>query len=483
MRVILRGLLRTFPCGLTAENHAVFSCNKRGHSFLRIKNIMLCKQSLITLNEKIRASGIASRLVSGAFWSVLGNVLGRGLILLSFIIVARLMGQKGYGEFAIIRSTILMFSVLSGAALGLTAARYIALYRNTEPRKMYEVYLLSHYFSIGTGFLIAILLYIFAPLIAAQSLHAADLAGEIRYGAAVLFFITITSVQIGILQGFERFKTIAINTILYGIIQLPCLSLGAYFYGIRGVISGMALSHFCFFLFNKWSIRQSIAHKATGNGGAKGIHKDTISIIWKFSLPAVMSSFLVIAVIWWCKTMIVKTNGFEAMANYDVAEQWSIMILFIPSILAGMIIPILSNILSEGTAAQYKKLVNINIIINVLISVPAAFVILLFSSLILKSYGSGFNDTRTFMVLVLSTIPNATAAVLGNIIVSKGKMWTGFILNGIWAIWLILFFFLFVGKMGHGAFGLALAMLMSYILHVILSYAYVWAKMMNNNEI
>ena len=441
---------------------------------------MSYKQSITAFTERIRASEIATRLVSGAFWSVLGNVLGRGLILTAFIIVARLIGQKGYGELAIIRSTILMFAALSGAALGLTAARYIALYRNTEPQKMYEVYLLSRYFSIGMGFLVAILLYFFAPLIAGQSLHAPELTNDIRCGAVALFFISVSSVQTGILQGFERFKAIAINTILLGIIHLLCLSLGAYFDGIRGVILGMGVSYFFLYLLNKRYTVQSVANKAPEKRGAKHIHKDTLSILWKFSLPAVLSPFLVIIVIWWCKTMIVKIDGFEAVANYDVAEQWSIIILFIPLVLSGMITPILSNVLSEGTATQYRKLINIDIIINILISVLATAVILLFSSLILKSYGAGFNDTRTFMIVLLATIPNATAIVLGNIIASKGKMWAGFILNILWTLWIMIFFSVFVCKMGYGVFGLALTMLAAHTLHFVFSYAYVWVNVMKD---
>ena len=441
---------------------------------------MSFKQSIIAFTERIRASEIATRLVSGAFWSVLGNVLGRGLILMTFIIVARLIGQKGYGELAMIRSTILMFAFFSGTALGLTAARHIALYRNTEPQKMYEVYLLSRYFSIGMASLVAILLCLFASLIAEQSLQAPELTNDIRCGAVAMFFIAISSVQTGILQGFEQFKSIAINMILLGIIQLLCLSLGAYFYGIRGVILGMGVSYFFLCLLNQWSTDQSIANK-TPEKRVKRIHKDTLSILWKFSLPVIMSSFLVIIVLWWCKTMVVKTNGFEALANYDVAEQWSMIVLFIPAILTGIITPILSNILAEGTVTQYRKLININIIINIVISVLATAVILLFSSFILQSYGAGFHDTRTFMILLLSTIPNATAVVLGNIIASKGKMWAGFVLNLFWATWITLFFFVFVCKMEYGVFGFALAILMANTLYFIFSYAYVWAKVMNDN--
>ena len=310
-------------------------------------------------------------------------------------------------------------------------------------------------------------------MIAEKSLQAPHLAAEIRLGAAVLFFIALNSAQVGILSGFERFKSIAVNTSIQGVAQALLLVIGAYYWGIIGVIGGMILSSLLLWMLNRHTIRINIPKKSL-----KGISisKDTIAILWKFSLPAALSSILVIPVLWWCKTFVVQQASFESMANYDVAEQWNMIILFIPATLAGMIIPILSNTLAEGTAHQYRKIVNVSIWINVIISVFATLVFCLLAVFILRSYGTGFTDTATFRILIISTIPNAIAAVLGQAIASKGKMWIGFSLNFVWAVWLLLFTLFFVGYLEHEALGLALAVLCAYVLHAIFSYVYMRFK-------
>jgi len=430
--------------------------------------------------ERIKLSNITSRLLSGAFWSISSRVVGSGSTLIAFIVVARIIGTKQYGELGIVRSTILMFSTFAGAGIGLTASRYIALYRNIDKTKTNEVYLVSHYFSIGFGFIISILLFFFAPLIAERSLNAPYLVNEIRLGVLALFFIGLNSAQSGVLMGFERFKSITINTSIQGVIQFFLLIVGAYFWGIVGVIGGIALSSLLLWMLNYRAIHVNIPKKSL-----KGISikKETIAILWKFSLPAAMSSILVIPVLWWCKTFVVQRYGFEQMANYDVAEQWNNFILFIPATLTGMIMPILTNTLMEGTMYQYQKLVTVNIWINAIISISLTLLVCLLAVFILKSYGKGFSDTTTFRILLISTIPNAVASVLGQVIASKEKMWMGFVLNLVWAIWLITFFLFFVVKMNYGTFGFALAMLIAYILHCIFSYAYMYFKVMNNNVI
>ena len=429
--------------------------------------------------EYTKSSNIASRLVSGAFWSVIGKIFGSGFVLLAFIVVARIIGAEKYGELGMVRSTIIMFSGFAGAGMGLTAARHIALYRNTNQVKTYEAYLLSHYFSVGFGILISLLLYFFAPMIADKSLKTPYLANNIRLGTLAMFFMVLNNAQNGALQGFERFKSIAVNTLIQGIVQALLLIIGAYYLGIAGVIGGIAIAAFLLWGLNYRAIRMDIPK---GSLKSVTISKDTISVLYKFSLPAAMSSILVVPLFWWCKTFVVQKAGFEAMANYDVAEQWNFIILFIPATLSGIIIPILTNTLIKGTIQQYQKIVMVNILINAMISVFATLGICLLAVFILKSYGRGFNDITTFRILIISTIPNAIANVLGQIIASKGKMWIGFSLNFLWVIWILLFTLLFVGRLGYGALGLALAMLCAYILHVITSYAYVWKRITKFNN-
>lgn len=94
----------------------------------------------------------------GVSWTLIGSVAGKFLQLISFIIVARIVGKEEYGQLGIIRSTIAMFLMFSTLGMGMTASRYIALYRNTEPQNAYKIYKFSYKVTLV---LLAISLFIF----------------------------------------------------------------------------------------------------------------------------------------------------------------------------------------------------------------------------------------------------------------------------------------------------------------------------------
>lgn len=427
------------------------------------------------LTENIRGnkhSGLKSRLMNGAFWSVLGAAGGRGVVLIAFIVVARIIGQEKYGEFGIIRSTINMFTVFASVGIGYTASKYIAQHRNRQPREAGEVYALSNALSVGIGILFSVLLIFFAPLIAEKSLQNPLLANDIKLGTFVLFFTILNGVQNGALSGFEAFRTIAVNTFISGIIQSACLIAGSYYWGVEGGIVALGIGCIGLYILNHRSIhRQLSVYQIPVK--LRSVKKKTWQILWRFSFPAILSSIMVLPVLWWAKTYLVRQAGYLEMADFDVADQWGIMILFIPNTLAQVILPLLSNTLEEGTTKQYFKLIRVNILLNVAISFTIALGVAFLGKLILSFYGKGFVQVEPLIYMAIATIFMSACSVVGQVLASQDKMWLGFIFNLLWSIWIVIFTFLFVGN-GYGASGLALAIVLSYVLHFIAQSIYVF---------
>lgn len=96
------------------------------------------------LKQRICLTDLSNRLFHSASWALVGAVVGRGITMLTYIIVARLLTQEVYGEFGILRSTINMFTVFAGMGLGSTASKYISQYRNVNPTKAGDIYTLSN---------------------------------------------------------------------------------------------------------------------------------------------------------------------------------------------------------------------------------------------------------------------------------------------------------------------------------------------------
>lgn len=122
--------------------------------------------------DRIKASPLGYRLARGTFWSMAGAVISRGLILCATIVVVRILGKTVFGELGMIRSTVGMFGVFAGFGLGLTATKHVAEFRQSDPERAGRIIGLSGFSALGTGGVMALALFFFAPWLAEHTINA-----------------------------------------------------------------------------------------------------------------------------------------------------------------------------------------------------------------------------------------------------------------------------------------------------------------------
>lgn len=52
-------------------------------------------------------------MLKDSFWALLGNLIGKGLPFVAGIFVARLLGSESYGEFGLIKSSLISIALFS----------------------------------------------------------------------------------------------------------------------------------------------------------------------------------------------------------------------------------------------------------------------------------------------------------------------------------------------------------------------------------
>ena len=156
------------------------------------------KESLI---HKLKASDIAKRMTRGAFWSLTGTALGKFCILLAGIFCARILGQEGFGELGMVRSTIGMFIVMGSAGIGVTATRFISQYRESDKSYTAAIYTLSNKFALVVGIMIACILLCVSSPIAVYALHEPELQLSVQIGCLILLASILNAAQQGVLTG------------------------------------------------------------------------------------------------------------------------------------------------------------------------------------------------------------------------------------------------------------------------------------------
>ncbi len=429
-----------------------------------------------SLWDQVDASSIGSRMARGAFWSISGAAMSRGLMLVASVLVARILGIEVYGEYGIIRTTVNMFLVFAGFGLGLTATKYVAECRVSDPARAGRVMVIAGLFAAFTGALIAVGLFIFAPWLAANTINAPHLAVELQIGALILFFNALNGAQTGALAGFEAFKSIAKVNLGVGVVSFPLLLGGAYFGGLRGAVLALGANMMINWLLNHLALRREVAkHKIPVT--YKGCFKEW-AILWHFSLPAALAGMMVSPVIWVCNAMLVnQPGGYVQMGLFNAANQWHMAILIVPGILSQIVLPLLSNLNGKKDQVSYRNTLKYNAIINGGIALAFALPIALLSPIIMRSYGIGFEEgVFVLVILSISSVLVAINAVVGQSLASKNKMWIGLFFNVLWGVTL-LFFSLIAIRQGYGAIGLAVAYLCSYLLHSIWQSIYVYKRL------
>ncbi|MFA5032716.1 MAG: oligosaccharide flippase family protein [bacterium] len=414
---------------------------------------------------------LRTRFAKGAFWCLAGAVIARVLTLFSSIIIARFLGKIGFGELGMIQSTFGMFGAFAGLGLGMTAIKYVAEFMEKDPQKTGRIIGLSYIVSFATSGITAIILIIIAPYLAIHMIAAPHLTSLLRISAGLLFFGALNGVQTGAIAGFGAFKTIAWTNFLGGIISVPLTIIGVWHWGLIGVITGLVISLFVNFLINHAFLKNECKKKGVVINFS-GYHYE-LPILWKFTVPAFLSSIMSGPVIWICNAMLVnQPNGYAEMGIFNAANQWRNALLFLPSLMSGVNISIMSDTLGKNESYATKKVFLTTTYLNAVALLIGIFAIAIFSSQIMKAYGDGFIEGRAVLIflLVVAFLLGIETST-GDLIAASGKMWIGFLMNLGWAIALISSTWLLLN---YGAKGLAGAYVISYFVHGLWSFGFAY---------
>lgn len=414
-------------------------------------------------------SADSKEFLSGSVWILFGTSFSKLIILLSGIIVANILGKIGYGELGMIRSSINMFIVVASVGLGTTGTKYIAQYLENDRNKVEKSIQVIRIFSVGSALLASGLLVIFSEYIATVMLEAPHLTRVTQLGGIMLLFSSLNASQSGILYGFRDYRAVAVNSLFSSLFEITLITLGAYYYGVEGAVIGIGISFLLYYIINNYSIRKHYKNYSLNFSANPEI--GDFKLIWEFAIPAALSSFLVVPVLWYIKTLLVRDSGFGEVALFDIADQWRMLILFIPLSVGRIILPFLAKYEGKNESVKQRNLVKKMIIANVLITGFISLIVFLLGPYILRLYGNEYNNIVPLVVMSFSTIFSSIANVVGQAIASKSKMWIGFGFNLFWAAILILSTIELL-NLSLGANALAYAMLISYLFHSIAQYFY-----------
>lgn len=356
-----------------------------------------------------------SPLAKDSFWALLGSVLGKGLSLLAGIAVARFLGRDIYGEYGLIKSTLLNISIFSTLGLGYTGTRYIAKAYEESRDEIKHILKVIYKVTGLSSSIMAFLLFIFAQQVA-NLIKAPDMAIALRLTSIIIILNAVNTSQIGIMSGLKQFRQIAINNTYAGILTFITSTVFTYFWGLSGSLVSLFVSMLFNAVINNQSIR--IYCKPFGDKGASVY--STKEII-TFSIPIALQESLYSIVAWLGSYLIITYSNYGELGINSAASQWSAVILFIPGVLKNVLLSYFSS--SNNKASLRRKMIGINFLATFF-----PWVVILFLAKFISSF---YGDTYTNLniVLIISCLMPVFSSISSVIIyefIALGKNWEVF---------------------------------------------------------
>jgi O-antigen/teichoic acid export membrane protein len=405
--------------------------------------------------SRVESSPIGTRLARGMFWSAVGAVSSRSLTLIATIITARITGDWVFGELSIIQSTIMMFTSFGTLAMGLTATKYVAELRTADPARAGRIIAMSSLVVWVSGAAMALLVVAAAPWIC-ETLAAPHLTTALRVAAIGLVFSVVNEAQMGVLSGFEAFRRVSTLQWVSALTSVPILIGGVYWWGLLGAVYAQVIALALFASLNAWGIRQE-ARRFGVVVDWKGALRER-KVFSTFTLPTFIGGIMYAPVLWLGNSLMVNSlNGYAEMGVFSAADRWRTAIMFLPSLLGSVALPMLTNLNSPENAGTYRRVLSANIKASAGAAFVAALPVALLSTWIMKSYGAAFTSGRwALVILCFSCVAAAAVWIIDQSLFSKGRVWLKMFLNALWAS--VFIATIWFGR-DHGATGRALALL------------------------
>lgn len=377
------------------------------------------------LVRRARGSLLVQRLVSGSAWVLVGSVSLRVLNLITFVILARTLGDAGLGRFAMVQSTVALFIPISTGSVNWALAKYVAQYRQADPERTAALVVAGLLVCVSCAALLACVGLLGSGPLSSLLFGSREMSALVQIASLALVGSSLNAVLESVLNGFERFAAGAAVKFLRGLSALFLITAGSRMGGHTGALFGLVGAEFVMvaaYIVALWTARGRHARRP---------HLHVVraiaqygGLLLAFSGPLLVGWLAVSPAFWLSKRLLAgMPQGYAAVGVFGAAEKWYQMALFVPSSLSLFALPALSNTLASRGSVAHRRLFILTSSLSIGVAAAIAAVVWVLSGAVTSILGSGFAGAQTTLKILLVTSLGAAAnTTFGHYFVSKGQV-------------------------------------------------------------
>ena len=430
------------------------------------------------IRQTFIGNSLQAKISKGIAWSFFGTFISKGLMLVAFIFIARIISVEEYGQLGVIRNTIATFAAFSVMSFGVTATKYLAIYKDNELIRAERILTFTRGFVFISSLIISVFIFIFSDYIALTMLDDSSLSTVAKLSSFAIFFTALNGYQNGLLAGLERFKEISFINILNGILTFPILISLAYFWRVPGVVVGLIIISLLTWLLSAYYVQISMKENSLKYRFDNFLHEwETIK---HFTLPSFLSGLSIAPAILMTNLILAhQENGYYQLGIFNAAYFFSV----ITSTLNGVIGQVVYPYAMQQFKKDNRKFEFFNIISPWIIGIILNLPLIVFPELVVLFLGSKYDNDDfkiTVILVALFSIIIAHRQGIARNFAAANLMWWSVLGNAFWGTILILLTYKFSG---FGAIGLALSFLFAYLINSIVFVPLYLRKGLLNKEL
>jgi O-antigen/teichoic acid export membrane protein len=348
----------------------------------------------------------------------------------NFLII-KLLDHAAYGKFSLLNLTAFYAASLCQFAVGSTVSRFVARYSGDKGR-LRAVVGVCGVFTVASGILGFACLALTSGILARDVLlEPSILLPLIVVSAAVPSLVGMIYLS-GLLQGLHEFRSLAISSLVSGVLFVAAVGAGAWMGGLMGAVFGF--------------VAGSTIRSITMGGAALVRLRPEKSLdrsppwrelwnnpvrreIFAFQIPAGLAGFLTLPTLWLIPTILTRnTQNFSDMALYSVILMIKSLVVLPASIIALALQPSVERAWQFDQVATAIRVFRTGTAVTLGIVGMMALIVAVFSTEAMSIFGTSFvvgSDNLRWM-MVAAVAEGLTVSLVMRVQASS-RMWSSIV--------------------------------------------------------
>lgn len=425
-------------------------------------------QSFSVLGARLSRLVRSSRVVGGAAWLMLSQILYRGSLIVAAMIVARELLTTDFAKYSYFTLTASMLATYAALGLGTSASKFFAEQSSNESpataAKIKWVLLAS----VGLSVTVSV-----GVFVAPSQLVDADVGLSRSLLSLTVFLLAMNTMLAGAMRGLGEFRATAIVALVSSMLIVVFTAIAVTRNSLSAAMTGFAVSALTQFIgsavvvlrragrwVRPWRLSTDVA---------------VIKSVIDLALPMAINGALAGTGLWLLgRILLASGDGVHKFAVYSIGLHWFSLGLFIPVNVAGALLPRLIRSESVLKTDKAKKFLRMSVAAVVVVAIAIFIAGSVVAPYLIRFYGDEYaGDFWIIPTFLLAAVLASPVATLGNALLAVNGHWIRMCFMGAWLLVLGLAGQALVEQSEHAG---ALSLGIAYALLTLLMTVEAWRR-------